>query len=238
MLLHLGSPDWGRFSQASSRCSVEGRVMYFNKPKGDGGGRLHERLLGSLNVCVCDLWFGGDSRTAWRLSPQAQSDVDAIIPEWQCECVMISRSGADRRTFFRYLWLCCARSQQPPPETGWRGTFAPVILIISEDILVTAPIDGGGRKEVYNHVQLVLLHILYEPFHCANYLFVPIICFAELVNPRVHLGSKSDCSEKWFTVCLLQVPWNEEVVFFFLLLLLWLCLGATRSPHIADCDSQ
>lgn len=57
-----------------------------------------------------------------------------------------------------------------------------MILIISEDLLIR-------RKEVYNHVQLVLLHILSEPFHCANDLFVPIICFAELVNPRIHLGS-------------------------------------------------
>lgn len=64
-----------------------------------------------------------------------------------------------------------------------------MILIISEDLLITAPTDGGGRKEVSNHVQLVLLHILSEPFHCANDLFVPIICFAEPVNPCVHLGT-------------------------------------------------
>lgn len=67
--------------------------------------------------------------------------------------------------------------------------FCPVILIISEDLLITAPIDGEGKKEVNNHVQLVLLHILSQPFHCANDLFVPIICFAELVNPCVHLGT-------------------------------------------------
>lgn len=64
-----------------------------------------------------------------------------------------------------------------------------MILIMSEDLLITAAADGGGRKEVYNHVQLVLLHILSQPFHCANDLFVAIICFAELVNLRVHLGS-------------------------------------------------
>ena len=63
-----------------------------------------------------------------------------------------------------------------------------MILIISEDLFITAPTDRGGRKEVYNRVQLVLLHILSKPFHCANDIFVPIICFAELVNPRVHLG--------------------------------------------------
>lgn len=62
-----------------------------------------------------------------------------------------------------------------------------MILIISEDILVTAPTDGERRKEVYNHVQLVLLRNLIKLFHSANYLFVPIICFAELVNPPVHL---------------------------------------------------
>lgn len=62
--------------------------------------------------------------------------------------------------------------------------FGPVILIICEVLVAPASADGGGRKEVYNHVQLVLLHILSEPFHCANDLFVPIICFAELVNPR------------------------------------------------------
>lgn len=59
-----------------------------------------------------------------------------------------------------------------------------MILIISEDRLITAAVDEGGRREVYNHVQLVLLHILSsQPFSCVNGLFVAIICFAELVNP-------------------------------------------------------
>lgn len=76
--------------------------------------------------------------------------------------------------------------------------FCPAMLIISEDILVTAPSDGAGRKEVCNHVQLVPLHNMIKPFHYANYLFVPIICFAELVNPRVHLDCKSNCCWRTF----------------------------------------
>lgn len=73
-----------------------------------------------------------------------------------------------------------------------------------ENVLVTAHTDGGGRKEVYNRVQLVLLHILSQALHWANYSFVPIICFAELVNPHVHLGSESDFCEECFTVSLVH----------------------------------
>lgn len=42
--------------------------------------------------------------------------------------------------------------------------FYPVILNISEALIATASTGRGGRKEVCNHVQLVLLHILAETF--------------------------------------------------------------------------
>lgn len=96
-----------------------------------------------------------------------------------------------------------------PSDCRERGTlgvppwchFCPVILIICEALVVTASTGRGGRKEVYNHVQLVLLHILSEAFHCANDLFVPIICLAELVNPRVH-PSSAGRSRSHFLFCL------------------------------------
>lgn len=94
------------------------------------------------------------------------------------------------------LWAVCL-------GVSLKWHFCPAMLIISEDILVTAPSDGAGRKEVCNHVQLVPLRNMIKPFHCANYLFVPIICFAELVNPRVHLDCKRSCCEERFTVWLL-----------------------------------
>jgi len=66
----------------------------------------------------------------------------------------------------------------------------------------------------------VLLHILSKPFSdCANDLFVAIICFAELVNPRVHLGSRSDRSVSRFPFS--QLPWNQSSLLLLLLLTLW-----------------
>lgn len=50
-----------------------------------------------------------------------------------------------------------------------------------------------------NHVQLALLHNLIKRFHCTNYLFVAIICFAELINPHIHLhGERRFSFLKWF----------------------------------------
>jgi len=98
---------------------------------------------------------------------------------------------------FGKVFVLCFIAVSPWIFPLWH--FCPVILIISETLFITAPVDGGGRKEVYNHVQLVLLHILSESFHCANDLFVPIICFAELVNPHVPLSSQSDCCVRCFS---------------------------------------
>lgn len=51
-----------------------------------------------------------------------------------------------------------------------------------------------------NHVQLALLHNLIKRFHCTNYLFVAIICFAELVNPHIHLHCLRDISLFPYTI--------------------------------------
>lgn len=93
--------------------------------------------------------------------------------------------------------------------------FCPVILIISEDILAPAPADEEGRKELYNHVQLVLLHNFIMLFHCANYLFVAIMCFAKLVNSRLHLDSQSDCLEERLTGLFYRTT-ETKVMFLFL----------------------
>lgn len=68
-------------------------------------------------------------------------------------------------------------------------------LIISEDILTSTPADGEGMKAGCNHVQLVPLHNLIKRFYSTNYLFVAIICFAELVNPLAHLHGVRDISQ-------------------------------------------
>lgn len=54
-----------------------------------------------------------------------------------------------------------------------------------------------------NHVQLALLHNLIKRFHSANYLFVAIICFAELVSALVHLQRVRDVSQFPFVVFVL-----------------------------------
>lgn len=51
-----------------------------------------------------------------------------------------------------------------------------------------------------NHVQLALLHNLIKRFHSTNYLFVAIICFAELVSPLVHLHGVRDVPQSTFLV--------------------------------------
>lgn len=81
--------------------------------------------------------------------------------------------------------------------------FCTAMLIISEDVLITGPTDEAGRKEVCNY-DWCPFTIWLNSSHSTNYLFVPIICFAELVRPRVHLDSKSDFCEEHFTVYFFQ----------------------------------